>query len=361
MDNSNSLESTMETADTVIFRAISEIRGKSKRPDEPRIYNFVKDFLDNSGVLDGSFWERVKRLEDQGVIINKPTKCGSSFFLSKPLHEPSDSNSNTINTTPTVSLPSNTPVFPNYDKDVSLLSEGIDSLEQFFDTQLHNLTQISPFKSNRKGPNTNNESDMLIKSFQETIFILKKELINKENTIKHLSIILGNITSNTYKVFPSNKESGNKPILEDKTDQIDSENEIVHELLDVEFEQLQPCYQHLLDQSPNQLERTISNDQCSNETAVTKGYKVTETNAKNVRELTELNKVTPPLKKARSCEEQLTKVRKKYHRKYIAFTNNKQLLLDHPFPKGTCLIAGDSILAGTDKNRLSTGKHKVKV
>ena len=119
-----------------------------------------------------------------------------------------------------------------------------------------------------------------------TIFILKKELINKENTIKNLSIILENITSNTYEVSPSNKESGNEPILEDTTDHIDSENEIVHELLDVEFEHLQRRYQHLLDQSKH----TISNDQCSNETAATKGYKVTESNAKNL----ELNKVIPP-------------------------------------------------------------------
>ena len=38
MDNSDSVGGTMETADTVIFRAISEIWGKSKRPDEARIY-----------------------------------------------------------------------------------------------------------------------------------------------------------------------------------------------------------------------------------------------------------------------------------------------------------------------------------
>ena len=69
MDNSNLVEVTMETVGTVIFRAISEIRGKSKRPDEARIYNCVKDFLDDNGVLDGSFWERMKTLEDQGVII----------------------------------------------------------------------------------------------------------------------------------------------------------------------------------------------------------------------------------------------------------------------------------------------------
>ena len=40
---------------------------------------------------------------------------------------------------------------------------------------------------------------------------------------------------------------------------------------------------------------------------------------------------------------------------------NKFYLIDHPFPKGTRLIVGDSILAGIDENRLWTWKHKVKV
>ena len=157
-----------------IFRAISEIRGKSKRPDEARIYNFIKEFLDESGVSDGSFWERMKTLEDQGVIINRPTECRSSFFLSKPLHEPINNNSNTINTTPTVSLPSNTPECPNYDKDVSLVSEGIDSLQQFFETQLQNLMDIFPVKSDSKGIHTNNNSDLLTELLQDTIVILKE-------------------------------------------------------------------------------------------------------------------------------------------------------------------------------------------
>ena len=147
-------------------------------------------------------------------------------LLSKSLLEPTDNNSNTIITILTVALPNNTLVCPNHDKDVSLLSEGIDFLEQFFDTQLQNLTQISPVKSSSKGINTNNESDILIESLQDTICILKKELINKENTIKNLSIILKNITSNKYKVSPSSKESGNEAILENSTDHIDSENEM---------------------------------------------------------------------------------------------------------------------------------------
>ena len=44
--------------------------------------------------------------------------------------------------------------------------------------------------------------------------------------------------SNTYSVSPSNKESGNELILENHADHIDSKNEIVHELLDVEFDPL---------------------------------------------------------------------------------------------------------------------------
>ena len=34
---------------------------------------------------------------------------------------------------------------------------------------------------------------------------------------------------------------------------------------------------------------------------------------------------------------------------------------DHSFPKGTCLIVGDSILAGVGENRLKSGKQKIKL
>ena len=214
--------------------------------------------------------------------------------MCKSLHEPTDINSNTINTTPVVSLLNNTPVCQNYDAYIFLLSEGIGSLEQSFGTQLQNLTQMPPVKSNSKETNINNESDILIESLQGTTHILKKELINKENTINNLSIILKKIISNTYNLSPSNKESGNELILENNTDHIDSKNE-----------HLQRRYQHLLDQSPHQPEETISNDQCSNGSNVTKGCKVIESNVQNQ----ELNKVTPPLNKVPSCEEQLTEIR----------------------------------------------------
>ena len=138
-----------------------------------------------------------------------------------------------------------------------------------------------PVKSTSKGTNSNSESDVLIEPLHKTTHILKKELINKENTISNLSIILKNITSNTYKVSSSNRVSSNEPILENNTDHINSENEIVHELLDMELEHLQQRYHHLLDQSPNQPQQTISNNQSSNESDVTKGYKVIVSNLQN--------------------------------------------------------------------------------
>ena len=72
-----------------------------------------------------------------------------------------------------------------------------------------------------------------------------------------------NISSDIYNVSPLSKESSNEPIFGNYTDHIDSENEIVQKLLDVEVEHLQQRYQHLLDQSPNQPEQIISHNQCS--------------------------------------------------------------------------------------------------
>ena len=85
---------------------------------------------------------------------------------------------------------------------------------------------MSPFKSHSKETNDNNESDILIESLQDTIHILTKELINKENTINNLSIILKKITPNTCNASSSNKECGNELILESNADHIDSKNEM---------------------------------------------------------------------------------------------------------------------------------------
>ena len=49
-----------------------------------------------------------------------------------------------------------------------------------------------------------------------------------------MSAILKNITPDTYNTSPLSKESSSEPIFGNYTDHIDSENEIVHILLDME-------------------------------------------------------------------------------------------------------------------------------
>ena len=93
---------------------------------------------------------------------------------------------------------------------------------------------------------------------------------------------------------------------------------------------------------------------CYQSSDVTKGNEIIQSNLQKPQ----LHKDTAPLNKLLWCEEQLTEIHKKYPDKYIIFTNNKQVLSDHLFPKGACLIVGDSMLTGINKNRLKSGKHK---
>ena len=134
--------------------------------------------------------------------------------MSKSLLESTDNNSNTVNTTLTVFFPCNTPLCPNFDIDVSLLNEEIDSLEIFFDTQFQNLRQTSSVKSNDKGKSRNNESNISIESFQNKIYVSKMEFINKKISIKKTSHL-------THAIYPFRIKN-----LENNTDHIDLENEI---------------------------------------------------------------------------------------------------------------------------------------
>ena len=51
---------TIKFLDELIFKAISAIRKSKKRPDETRIYDSIKIFLENCGIDDSLFWERMK-------------------------------------------------------------------------------------------------------------------------------------------------------------------------------------------------------------------------------------------------------------------------------------------------------------
>ena len=142
----------MKTVDNVILKEVSKIRGKSQCPEEARIYNSVVDFFDGRRISDDSFWERMKTYDDQGVIINRQTRRANSFFFANPLNEPTNNNSTTSILASIFSFLWNTTLYPNYDLDFSLLSERIDSLEQYFDAHLQNqnLTQMPPVKSTKR-------------------------------------------------------------------------------------------------------------------------------------------------------------------------------------------------------------------
>ena len=43
----------------------------------------MKEFLDGSEIAESTFWERMRTLEIKEEIVNKPSKKGKSFFLSK--------------------------------------------------------------------------------------------------------------------------------------------------------------------------------------------------------------------------------------------------------------------------------------
>ena len=74
---------TIKSLDELIIKAINAIRKSKKRPDETRIHSSIKIFLENCDIDDSLLWERMKYLEENKVIYNKPTKNGNSFYISK--------------------------------------------------------------------------------------------------------------------------------------------------------------------------------------------------------------------------------------------------------------------------------------
>ena len=91
----------------------------SKRPDEKRIFSFVKD---GSKIVESTFWERLRTLEIKGEIVNEPSKKGNSFFLSKSNFYASV-NSSDISYN---QFPSSTPSCPqNLGHDLSIIGEEL--------------------------------------------------------------------------------------------------------------------------------------------------------------------------------------------------------------------------------------------
>ena len=53
----------------------------------------MKEFLDDNEIVESTFWERLRTLEIEGEIVNKPLKKGNSLFLSKSSSYASDNSS----------------------------------------------------------------------------------------------------------------------------------------------------------------------------------------------------------------------------------------------------------------------------
>ena len=81
----------------------------------------------------------MKHFEENKVIYNKPTKNGNSFYISKRDREIISS---PIDKTPIINSSNNSVSTPqDLQHNLSLISNGTDTLDKFIDATLFNLTQ----------------------------------------------------------------------------------------------------------------------------------------------------------------------------------------------------------------------------
>ena len=222
MDNEINNEVTIASLDKMIYHAIYEIQYRlSKRPDEKRIFSFVKEFLDGNEIAESTFWERLRTLEIKGEIVNKPSKKGNSSFLSKS-NSYASVNSSDISYN---QFPSSTPSCPqNLGHDLSIISEEIEALDKIINQSLQCITR-DPIKvcvsietqtgnvssteyvgsevgTNgdlfvmvaNKGTETDRDCHQLIGTLREITSLLKDELRNKQVTIDNLTDAIKNFT-----------------------------------------------------------------------------------------------------------------------------------------------------------------------
>ena len=92
-------------ANTSTIKSLDEQLARcQKRHNETRIYDSIKIFLENCDIDDSLFLERMKYLEENTVIYNKPTKNGNYFYISKRDRE---TISSPVDQTPVMKSPKN--------------------------------------------------------------------------------------------------------------------------------------------------------------------------------------------------------------------------------------------------------------
>ena len=139
MDNETNNEVVIVILNKMIYHAIYEIRYRHlKRPDEKIIFSFVKESLDGKEIAKSIFWKRLKPLEIEEEIVNKPSK-GNSFFLPK-------SNSYTSVNFSDISYnqyPNSTPSCPqDLGYDLSIISEEVEALDKIINQSLQCITSF---------------------------------------------------------------------------------------------------------------------------------------------------------------------------------------------------------------------------
>ena len=226
MDNEINNEVTIASLDKMIYHAIYEIQYRlSKRPDEKRIFSFVKEFLDGNEIAgtfwESTFWERLRTFEIEGEIVNKPTKKGNSFFLSKSNSYASVNSSDIFYN----QFPSSTPsCHQNLGHELSIINEDTEALDKIInqslqcitrdpikvcvsiETQTGNVSSTEYVGSEvgingdlfvmvaNKGTETDRDCHQLIGTLREITSLLKDELRNKQVTIDNLTDAIKNFT-----------------------------------------------------------------------------------------------------------------------------------------------------------------------
>ena len=225
----------------------------------------MKEFLDGNEIAESTFWERLRALEIEGEIVNKSSKKGNSFFLSKSNSYASANSSDKSY----IQFPSSTPLCPQYlGHDLSIISEEIEALDKIINQRLHCITR-DPHKERlsietqtgnvssaeyvdscvgtndelfftvpNKGTETDSDCHQLIGTLRGTIFLLKDELRNKQVTTDNLIDVIKNFTVNENKYTRNKEQETNVGSKEN--------NDVVGELL--EIDELDHRFQKLTDQ-----------------------------------------------------------------------------------------------------------------
>ena len=131
--------STIKFLDELIIKAINAIPKSQKRPTKPISMIPLKYSMKTVTVI-------LKYLEENELIYNKPTKNGNSFDISNRDRETASS---PIDQKAVINFLNNSVSTPQgLEDNLSIVSNGIDTLDKFIDATLFNLTQKSTTEKN---------------------------------------------------------------------------------------------------------------------------------------------------------------------------------------------------------------------